>query len=174
MSDRVTLMAWRDLYSYWRSRQVDGHAPSRAEIDPPVDIPKLLPNLIIYDRLDGDFRVRLAGSEVVRRAGRDATGLKLQEMITFHGIATLREFLGRVFESEAPLIYSVSRSDEDAFGAIGILLPLSGADRKVAMVLGGVFYRQSRIGMPAEPWKPGALTELSLSHMLEQDVEVFR
>jgi len=42
------------------------------------------------------------------------------------------------------------------------------------MVLGGVFYRASRTGVLAEPWKPGALTELSLADMLEQDIEVFR
>ena len=89
-------LAWRDLYFYWRDRHVDGRPPSRADIDPPLDVPKLLPNLIIYDRVDGDFRVRLAGSEVVRRGGRDATGRKLtQDMATYEGMITLIESTSR-------------------------------------------------------------------------------
>jgi hypothetical protein len=175
IQNRVNLMAWRDLYFYWRDRHVDSRPPGRAEIDPPLDHPQLLPNLILYDRVDGDFRVRLAGSEIVRRGGRDATGRKLiQDMATYEGMITLIEFLGRIFMTATPVIYSVARSDAGAFGAIGILMPLCAVDGTVEMVLGGVFYRQTRTGAPAEPWTPGALTELSLPHMLEQDTGEFR
>jgi len=167
-------MAWRELYSYWRGCHVDGVAPGRADIDPPMDIPKLLPNIIIFDRVDGHFRIRLAGSEVVRRAGRDATGMILdREMMDYHGISTLIGFLGRVVATGEPVIYSVARGNDTAFGAIGILLPLAGADAKPDMVLGGVFYRSTRTG-GSEPWRPGALAELSLPDMLEQDIEQFR
>lgn len=168
-------MAWRELYSYWRDRHVDGVAPTRADIDPPIDIPKLLPNIIIFDRVDGHFRIRLAGSEVVRRAGRDATRLVLdEEMKDYHGIDTLLGFLGRVIATGEPIIYSVARGNDTAFGAIGILLPLTGADGRPEMVLGGVFFRSTRSGDSSEPWKPGALRELSLTEMLEQDIEMFR
>jgi hypothetical protein len=168
-------MAWRELYSYWRERHRDGAPPSRADIDPPIDIPKLLPNIIIFDRVDGHFRIRLAGSEVVRRAGRDATGLTLdKEMKDYHGIVTLLGYLGRVIETGEPVIYSVARGNDTAFGAIGMLLPLAGADGKPEMVLGGVFFRSTRIGDSSAPWTPGALTELSLPEMLEQNMDIFR
>ena len=168
-------MAGRQLYSYWRGRHVDGVAPSRADIDPPLDIPKLLPNIIIFDRIDGHFRIRLVGSEVVRRAGRDATGLTLDsEMKDYNGIVTLLGYLERVIATGEPLIYSVARGNGTAFGAIGILLPLAGADGKPEMVLGGVFFRSTRTGESSVPWNPGALTELSLAEMLEQKIEVFR
>jgi hypothetical protein len=168
-------MAWRDLYVYWRDRHVDGRPPSRADIDPPLEIPRLLPNLIMYDRLGGDFRVRLAGSEVVRRGGRDATRRMLtQDMPTYEGIVTLIGFLNRIFDTATPVVYSVARSDAGAFGAIGILMPLCRADGTVEMVIGGVFYRQIRSGASSEPWMPGALTELSLPDMLKQDIEEFR
>ena len=49
-------MAWRELYSYWRGRHIEGRPPRRADIDPPIDIPKLLPNLIIFDCVGGHFR----------------------------------------------------------------------------------------------------------------------
>lgn len=168
-------MAWRELYSYWRGRHADGRPPTRADIDPPIDIPKLLPNLIIFDRADGHFRVRLAGSEVVRRGGRDATGRTLDgDMVSYDGIVTLTQFLARAFATGEPLIYSVARGSDTAFGAIGILLPLTGADGKPEMVLGGVFFRTTRTGESSEPWTPGALTELSLPDMLKQDIEMYR
>jgi hypothetical protein len=172
---RVSLMAWRDLYYYWLERHVDGRAPGRADIDPPLQVPQLLPNLILFDRVDSEFRIRLAGSEVVRRGGRDATGRTLnKDMVTYQGIISLIEYLDRVFESGSPMIYSVASSDEGPFGAIGILLPLIGTDQKVEMTLGGVFYRSTRVDLYSQPWTPGALTELSLSEMLEKDIEVFR
>ncbi|HEX4506609.1 MAG TPA: PAS domain-containing protein [Alphaproteobacteria bacterium] len=168
-------MAWRELYSYWRGCHADGQLPSRADIDPPIDIPKLLPNLIIFDRIDGHFRVRLAGSEVVRRGGRDATGRTLDgDMVSYDGIVTLIGFLDRVLATGEPVIYSVARGNDTAFGAVAILLPLSSADGKPEMVLGGVFYRSTRAGESSEPWAPGALTELSLPDMLEQDIGVYR
>ena len=168
-------MAWRELYSYWRDRHVDGIAPGRADIDPPFDIPKLLPNIVIFDRVDGNFRVRLAGSEVVRRAGRDLTKRTLEgEVMHYDGLNTLIGFLAKVIETGEPLVYSVARGNDTAFGAIGILMPLAGADGKPEMVLGGVFYRTTRAGESPEPWKPGALTELSLSDVLEHEVGIFR
>jgi hypothetical protein len=173
--DRVTLMAWRELYGYWRGRHIDGRPPGRADIDPPIDIPRLSPNLIIFDRIEGQFRIRLAGSEVVRRAGRDLTGRILDGgAMSYDGLITLIQFLKHVTASGAPLIYSVARGNDTAFGAIGILLPLAGAEGKPEMVLGGVFYRTTRTGESSEAWEPGALTELSLAEMLEQDIEVYR
>jgi hypothetical protein len=168
-------MAWRELYSYWRGCHIGDRPPSRADIDPPIDIPKLLPNLIIFDRVGALFRVRLAGSEVVRRGGGDATGRTLDgDMTSYDGMVTLIALLERVTATGEPVIYSVARGNDTAFGAIGILLPLSGADGGAEMVLGGVFYRITRAGESSAPWVSGALTELSLPDMLAQDFEAYR
>jgi hypothetical protein len=40
---------WKELYGYWRSRQVDGRAPKRSELDIPVDVPRLLANVMLID-----------------------------------------------------------------------------------------------------------------------------
>jgi hypothetical protein len=166
-------MTWRELYCYWRGRHIDGRPPSRADIDPPIDIPKLLANLIILDRVGAHCRIRLAGSDVVRRGGRDATGRTLEgDMMSYRRLVMLVEFLERVITTGEPVIYSVARGNDSAFAAIGILLPLTSAE--AGMVLGGVFYRTTRTGESSEPWTPGAFAELPLPHMLEQDIEPFR
>ena len=33
-------MAWRDLYFYWLDSHRDGQPPSRADLDPPLQIPQ--------------------------------------------------------------------------------------------------------------------------------------
>jgi hypothetical protein len=64
---------WRQLYQYWQSKWVDGRPPSRADIDPIVDIPQLTKNLVLIDARN-DFIYRLVGSEIVERHGLDMTG----------------------------------------------------------------------------------------------------
>jgi len=36
--------------------QSDGRPPRRADLDPPLQIPRLLPNLMLIDAVDGHFR----------------------------------------------------------------------------------------------------------------------
>lgn len=160
-------MAWRELYSYWHGLQSEGHPPSRADIDPPLQIPRLLPNLMLIDAVNGDFQMRLVGSEVSRRAGRDPTGLRLDpQVIRDRGIPAFVGFLQKTVETRSPVIYSVERGDQTAFGAIGLLLPLSGPDHEVTMIFGGLFYETSRMRALSTEWTPGTLTELSLADML--------
>src|SRR5277367_6750018 len=163
-------MAWRDLYLYWRDSHIDGRPPSRADIDPPFHIPKLLPYIMLVDFADGQFRMRLAGSELIRRRGHNNTGQAIDpETTPDRGTPAFVTFLGRVVETRAPVAYSVGRSDETAFGAIGILLPLVDRTGRVEMILGGVFYEANRISDLHDVWVPGALTELSLSKLLDGD-----
>lgn len=65
------------LYDYWRQRRPSGGLPGRKDIDP-VDFPHLLSRLAVIEVEPQDdgvrYRYRLAGTEIVRRAGRDPTG----------------------------------------------------------------------------------------------------
>jgi hypothetical protein len=61
---------------------------------------------------------------------------------------------------------STRRSSQSAFGATGLLLPLSGQNNEITMILGGLFYETSRIRELSADWTPGTLTELSLADML--------
>jgi len=163
-------MAWKELYVYWRDHHVDGRPPARADIDPPLHVPKLLPNVMLIDFVGGRFRMRLAGSELIRRRGHDNTGQPIDpEIMPDRGVPTFVAFLERVVETRAPVVYSVSQSDVTAFGATGILLPLVDRADKVEMILGGVFYETNRVSGLHDVWIPGTLTQLSLSELLDED-----
>jgi hypothetical protein len=160
-------MAWRDLYFYWRDSHSDGRPPSRADLDPPLQIPKLLPNLFLMELVDAYFRVRLVGSEVSRRAGRDNTGQILDPTVMRErAIPAFSILLRRVAESRAPLLYSAGQGTLTNFGAIGILLPLVDRTDAVDMILGGLFHETKRTSAQSDYWDPGALTELPLAEML--------
>jgi hypothetical protein len=66
---------------YWR-RQAAGKAmPRRAEIDP-IDIPKLLPDVMLVEVLpSGRYRYRLIGTENAEAHGINATGRYLDEVL---------------------------------------------------------------------------------------------
>ncbi len=72
----------RQFYVYWRSKCREGAIPRRADIDP-VEIPKLVPNLLIADIEYKPFRVkyRLVGTNVVEATGFEFTGRYLDEIV---------------------------------------------------------------------------------------------
>jgi len=61
--------AQRQMYDYWRGKRAARRMPSRRDIDP-VDIPRLLPNILISEIVAGPagvrYRYRLAGTTVAR------------------------------------------------------------------------------------------------------------
>lgn len=72
----------RQLFDYWSSRRTGGRLPSRRDIDP-VDIPQLLPCLILVDVLPGrpvGFRFRLSGTRIAAVEG-EHRGKTLEQLI---------------------------------------------------------------------------------------------
>ena len=71
----------RALHDYWNQRRGGRAMPARSDIDP-VDIPRLLPNLLLLDVEPGTGRlkVRVAGTTVVEMYGSDYTGRYLDEI----------------------------------------------------------------------------------------------
>ncbi|MDB5397554.1 MAG: hypothetical protein JWM91_5060 [Rhodospirillales bacterium] len=160
-------MAWRDLYIYWRDSHRQGRPPSRADIDPPLQIPRLLPNLFLMELVGSHFRVRLVGSDIARRAGRDSTGQILDPTVMpERAIPAFAILLQRAAETCAPRLYSAGPGTQTNLRAIGILLPLVDRTNAVEMILGGLFYKATRTHGKGEQWDPGALSELSLAEML--------
>ncbi|WP_374309685.1 PAS domain-containing protein [Dongia sp.] len=63
-------------FAYWNDRRRGRTVPDRADFDPVMEIPKLLPHIILFDvRRDPlDFRFRLVGSHVRQNLSRDYVG----------------------------------------------------------------------------------------------------
>jgi hypothetical protein len=71
------------LYNYWLERKPPGGLPSRQDIDP-TDFPKMLPRVAVIAAEPAEdgfrYRYRLAGTEIVSRAGRDPTGKTFEDL----------------------------------------------------------------------------------------------
>ena len=79
VESEVTAPGIHAAVSYWRSRVPAGHrVPPRERIDP-VDMPKLLPKLLLLDvhRDPLRFTVRVAGTEIRELYHADITGLTI-------------------------------------------------------------------------------------------------
>lgn len=85
----------RQLFDYWRTKASSRAAPRRADIDPVLEIPSVVPHVGLVDVLEGgrDFRFRVAGGEMRDMFGRELRGLKLSETrLNDDGDASLVEF----------------------------------------------------------------------------------
>ena len=72
----------RQALDYWQSLQgPEGELPARAHLDV-LDIPGVMPNVVIFDVLDDpqDFRYRLVGTKITENTFGDYTGKTLRQM----------------------------------------------------------------------------------------------
>jgi hypothetical protein len=80
-SSPFTDVRLEQAYRYWRSKAAGRVLPRRADIDP-TEIPKLLPDVMLVERLiDGRYRYRLIGTENADAHGFNATGRYLDEVL---------------------------------------------------------------------------------------------
>ena len=133
---------WKQLYQYWLSKHADGRPPARADIDPVIDIPHLVKNLLLVDARN-DFTYRLVGSEVVERHGFDMTGRPSgtsgkEPKAVSEWIAAV-QYVSR--ERKPRLLVSRVGNDEIARNVM-ILLPLVDRAGQIEMVLVGSFYNE--------------------------------
>ena len=71
----------QDAYDYWCAKAGGRAMASRAALDP-LDIPQLLPDIMLVDVAEGGrYRYRLIGTEVARAQGINATGRFLDEVL---------------------------------------------------------------------------------------------
>jgi hypothetical protein len=92
----------RLLFNHWREKQEKGGMIVGRDL-PARELSPTLRNLVLYEPIDGgsDFHVRLAGSALLRRFGRDITGLNLSDL-----------FVGHVFEQHRSEMVDMIRHRE--------------------------------------------------------------
>jgi hypothetical protein len=126
-------------YLYWRGKAAGRAMPSRADIDP-IDIPKLLPDVMLVERLDdGRYRYRLIGTENARAHGANATGRSLDEVLpgpdySAHVLALYNECVKtrRALYSEC-LFFSPARHEPERHTKV-LFMPLSSDGDTVNMI----------------------------------------
>jgi hypothetical protein len=126
-------------YLYWHARAAGREMPSRADIDP-IDIPKLLPDVMLVERLEsGRYRYRLIGTENARAHGINATGRFLDEVLPgpdygAHVLALYDECVAarRALYSEC-LFFSPARHEPERHTKV-LFMPLSADGETVNMI----------------------------------------
>ena len=126
---------WKQLYDYWLSKHVGGRPPTRAELDPPLEVPRLIAHIMLIDVVDGSrFRYRLAGTAYWDRYGFELTGMWIEGRVPAE--VDFRVTLQAVQDDGMPRLLTSPVTDHPDRLHLGIVLPLSGA-------LGGVTDRKS-------------------------------
>lgn len=128
----------REAFHYWQSKLAGRAMPLRRDIDP-VEIPKLLPYLMLLDvlREPPDFRYRLIGTELCNISRRDYTGKRFSEVDGKGRGSVVWDNCEEVVRAKAPF----SRCppyvgpDKHLRQCENILLPLSEDGREVNMIL---------------------------------------
>jgi hypothetical protein len=103
VEDEIRHALLRALYAYWDDRRGGRIMPARSDLDP-VDIPDLLRHLILLDVTHDPlrFRVRLYGTEIAERAGRDPTGKTFDELYAGVYLETAKQTYEDILVSRAP------------------------------------------------------------------------
>lgn len=133
----------RALYDYWNGRRVGSRLPGRQHLDP-LDIPGLLPNLMLVDvAAPEDLRFRLVGTALVGWFGRDTTGLPLGEVYSGKDWERILEDYRYVIRERRPCltVRKIAGSQGRRQPYQRLLLPLARDGAQVDMLLAGVFWR---------------------------------
>lgn len=140
----------QDLYDYWLARSGDRPAMLRDDLDP-IQIPRLLKNLVLADVEDGgqSIRYRLVGTEVVAAHGLDYTGLTVEQLTSGPTLEFTRHLYGIVVGQAVP-VYSEGRfrwEQREYRLTRRLHLPLSRDDSAVDMVLLGQVFDVEQAGV---------------------------
>ena len=128
----------REIYDYWTDKRGGRSMPARTDLDP-LDIPKLLPNIILIDvePPDDRLRVRLMGTWIVHMFDSDYTGQFVDELDLGEAADEIvQEYSAAVVAAEPICSDHRLRTLSGQFYDIErVILPLSNDGIRVTMLL---------------------------------------
>lgn len=128
----------RRLYAYWRSRQSSpDRVPERGLFDP-ADIKDILSLILLIHRESPEsLRLKIMGTRVVERMGRDLTGIEFLDVFGPEGREERRAVFNAVLDRPAMLVFD-SRIRVRSGAVIpseGLFLPLA-VDGRPSQIVG--------------------------------------
>jgi hypothetical protein len=137
----------QQLYDYWSAQRGARKMPSRADIDP-LDMTFIIGNVILVDVIAGTslgFRIRLHGTNLVERVHYELTGKMLDDLPQVQFRNLTRKSFTKVAKTAEPLRALNDRVLDDQLRRYEtVILPLSGDDIRVDMLLCGMIYDDER------------------------------
>lgn len=129
-----------ELARYWSGCRGERPFPARSDLDP-LDIPDLLPNLLLLDVLAaGSYRVRLFGTLLAAGNLNDLTGRSLEDCGLGRSYASFRDLFDEVCATGQPIFFESGfywqRQEHRPF-KMGVF-PLGPEPEAVDILLGGV------------------------------------
>ena len=126
-------------FRYWDGRRRGRPMPARSDLDPIIDIPTLVPHIILFDvrRAPLDFRFRLLGSVVRQNFSRDYTGHWFSEIPNYDASGTIWPRHKLVYETGKPMLQRPTYvgPNRDFTYVENLLMPLSVAQEGCGMQL---------------------------------------
>ena len=91
-------------HAYWLAARGERALPLRRDFDPPLEIPRLIPNIIIFDVFQEplDFRYRLIGTKVRTHLVQDLTGVRMSDIAFQRPPSVIWSHHAWVVENAAP------------------------------------------------------------------------
>jgi len=126
----------RRLWAWWAAAARQGRPPRREDFDP-VEFPRILGNITIFDveRDPWRFRVRLVGTRIVEETDRDTTGVYLDELENAGPIALRARWVAEnrrpYYLPQAPVVWT----SRDFKHYATLALPLVDATGETGMIL---------------------------------------
>ena len=131
---------WRELYQYWRGKHVDGRPPSRAALDPPLELPHLAHNLMLVDVTPQGLEYRLVGTNFAKGAGVDMTGMAVgQSGLHAHVIAGWSRAMKEAIATGEARLLTGRFAPHITAKVEMLMLPLDPSGDGIPKILGGMF-----------------------------------
>lgn len=139
-----------ELHAYWLRKCAGRPMPDRRDISP-SEFPRLLPNIVIIEAVDGgmDFRTRLFGTALVDMLGEERTGKLFSTFAenstipTNPGFVRMRwfEITRSAFTGSKPVFAEMlfSASNRLYLKGHAIATPLTDGGTETAQILGALF-----------------------------------
>jgi hypothetical protein len=104
------------------------------------------------DVIDEGFKMRVIGSEIVKRIGHDNTGIILKpEPGPYSHISAMLGFFQETVAKSAPVYFSSRYGQHTSTVINGVMMPLVDRAGGVVQILGGIFYAVEQIEPALKP-----------------------
>jgi len=139
------------LVRYWNEKRASRLMPSRRQLDP-IEIPRLLPIVLLADAATTGARIRLMGTDATAACGQEPRGRLVDELDLGEFTPFWSQAFAVVIKSGAPVSAgSLFHRGTQLHRIESVLLPLSDDGLSVSHVFGGLLVMTIAPRVSVEP-----------------------